>query len=336
MSTVDSSIAVHSEVTKGGKSITELYEIKYSPGPGPVLKYKETSQVKKGEDFSLIEAQCRRGEMSFSLFCVFDGHNGTSAAVHTKKNLLDLVEKHLPTGGDKDAWLKALPMALAEAFVTLNNDFWKSGRSARTYDSRASAVSQTPEKSSARGAATFSVPRSGGRIIMASDGLWDAVDNDRAAKLCRGLPASTAASALVKESIKVKGLRDDITVIVVDLLPAGTSAADSSACAVPKSKKEKTGLLQKLKGMKSKKGGDAKAPAPVEDMPNLVNDHDSMKGGSLYERYLLEGRSVHSGGHFCQVCGKQVQMAGSYSEASIRAGNIFCSLHMDAGNASAG
>ena len=45
---------------------------------------------------------------------------------------------------------------------------------------------------------SMQVPRSGGRIVIASDGLWDAVESDRAAKCCRGMPASTAAPQLVK------------------------------------------------------------------------------------------------------------------------------------------
>lgn len=45
------------------------------------------------------------------------------------------------------------------------------------------------------------VPSStGGRIVMASDGLWDAVSSERAAKCSRGMPASTAAPNLVKVS----------------------------------------------------------------------------------------------------------------------------------------
>lgn len=42
------------------------------------------------------------------------------------------------------------------------------------------------------------VPRAGGRIVIASDGLWDAVDSERAAEVCRGMPATAAAPHLVK------------------------------------------------------------------------------------------------------------------------------------------
>ena len=38
----------------------------------------------------------------------------------------------------------------------------------------------------------------GGRLIIASDGIWDALSSDMAAKSCRGLPAELAARQVVK------------------------------------------------------------------------------------------------------------------------------------------
>jgi hypothetical protein len=38
----------------------------------------------------------------------------------------------------------------------------------------------------------------GGRLIIASDGIWDALSNDTAAMSCRGLPAELAAKLVVK------------------------------------------------------------------------------------------------------------------------------------------
>jgi len=39
---------------------------------------------------------------------------------------------------------------------------------------------------------------SGGRLVIASDGIWDALSSDAAAKACRGLPADLAARLVVK------------------------------------------------------------------------------------------------------------------------------------------
>lgn len=41
----------------------------------------------------------------------------------------------------------------------------------------------------------------GGRLIIASDGIWDALSSDTAAKSCRGLPAELAAKLVVKVMI---------------------------------------------------------------------------------------------------------------------------------------
>lgn len=44
----------------------------------------------------------------------------------------------------------------------------------------------------------FQLSDAGGRLIIASDGIWDALSSDAAAKACRGLPADLAAKLVVK------------------------------------------------------------------------------------------------------------------------------------------
>lgn len=44
----------------------------------------------------------------------------------------------------------------------------------------------------------FQLSNAGGRLIIASDGIWDALSNEAAAKACRGLPAELAAKLVVK------------------------------------------------------------------------------------------------------------------------------------------
>ncbi|KAJ6414065.1 hypothetical protein OIU84_006808 [Salix udensis] len=60
----------------------------------------------------------------------------------------------------------------------------------------------------------------GGRLIIASDGIWDALSSDMAAKACRGLPAELAAKLVVKEALRSRGLKDDTTCLVVDIIPS--------------------------------------------------------------------------------------------------------------------
>eukprot|EP00793_Prasinoderma_coloniale_P001470 PRCOL_00005245-RA len=76
------------------------------------------------------------------------------------------------------------------------------------------------------------VPRGcAARLIIASDGLWDGLSAKAAAKLVRAKPATTAAPALCQAAKKARGLRDDITVVVIDVLPGG--AGDTGAHSSP-------------------------------------------------------------------------------------------------------
>jgi len=48
--------------------------------------------------------------------------------------------------------------------------------------------------------------KAGGRLIIASDGIWDALSSETAAKSCRGLPAELAAKMVVKVMINLGNL----------------------------------------------------------------------------------------------------------------------------------
>ncbi|KAK9073490.1 hypothetical protein SSX86_007814 [Deinandra increscens subsp. villosa] len=60
----------------------------------------------------------------------------------------------------------------------------------------------------------------GGRLIIASDGVWDALSAEAAIECSRGMPPDAAAGQIVKEAVQPKGLRDDTTCMVVDIMPA--------------------------------------------------------------------------------------------------------------------
>eukprot|EP00854_Cymbomonas_tetramitiformis_P008583 gene8583-10189_t len=60
------------------------------------------------------------------------------------------------------------------------------------------------------------LPETGGRLIIASDGLWDGVKVQTAAKTTRGKPAAKAAQELKSQALKKMGKTDDITIIVAD------------------------------------------------------------------------------------------------------------------------
>ena len=81
------------------------------------------------------------------------------------------------------------------------------------------AVLATPDVRAA------TLPPRGGRIVLASDGLWDAVSTRAAAHRARGLPATRAAADLVHMALRSRGLRDDVSVAVIDIIPPDSAAS---------------------------------------------------------------------------------------------------------------
>nr|GEY56506.1 probable protein phosphatase 2C 12 [Tanacetum cinerariifolium] len=93
----------------------------------PEIVCAQANQSKKGEDFALIKTGCERalGDAltTYSVFGIFDGHNGSAAAIYTKENLLNNVLCALPPDLNRDEWVAALPRALVAAFVKTDKDF---------------------------------------------------------------------------------------------------------------------------------------------------------------------------------------------------------------------
>lgn len=69
------------------------------------------------------------------------------------------------------------------------------------------------------------LPPTGGRLVLASDGLWDAVSVKDACHFAKGLAAPAAAAQMLKLAVRRCGRADDVTVLVVDLLPAKAGQA---------------------------------------------------------------------------------------------------------------
>ncbi|CAA6669133.1 unnamed protein product [Spirodela intermedia] len=255
----------------------------------PRVRYGQAGLAKRGEDYFLIKRRCQRAlggsfSSTFSVFAVFDGHNGAAAAVFTREHLLDHVLRAIPQGLTREEWLRALPQALVAGFVKTDIEFQSKGETSGTTvtlavvdgltvtvasvgDSRCILDSQGGVVSELTGAGycmrgevgrlnicgrrevgplrcwpgglclsrsigdsdvgefivpiphvkQVRLPASGGRLIIASDGIWDALSSEAAAKSCRGLSAELAAKLVVKEALRTTGLKDDTTCLVVDI-----------------------------------------------------------------------------------------------------------------------
>jgi len=58
---------------------------------------------------------------------LFDGHNGSAAAIYVKENLLNNILSAIPSDLSRDEWLAALPRALVAGFIKTDKDFREKG-----------------------------------------------------------------------------------------------------------------------------------------------------------------------------------------------------------------
>lgn len=282
---------------------------------------------------------CGHVTSQYSLFCVFDGHNGKHAARHSADKVLTVLEKHLPRGNppppnhaDYDEWRQLIQRALVITLVELNSTFAARGihagctstiiivtdwlvTSVNLGDSHAYldtgsqlirltsdhrvAVNKADRKrvelsgavvapvsmsgcgpadaynnglgplrvwpgglSISRAIGDFDVGPSiipygyvtqvmvcgrGGRLLIGSDGVWDAFQKKKkAAMMTRKWSIDAAPSKVISNIIKQHGnVKDDTSLIVVDIVPNDVTFQDMAATAKP-------GLAMKLgsnKGM---------------------------------------------------------------------------------------
>ncbi|XAR72325.1 Phosphoprotein phosphatase [Bertholletia excelsa] len=345
-------------------------------------------------DYFMIKTDCQRIQgnpsSTFSVFAIFDGHNGNAAAIFSRDHLLDHVLGALPCGLGRDEWLQALPRALVAGFVKTDKEFQRRGEASGTtatfviidgwtvtvasvgdsrciLDTQGDAVSvltvdhrleenaEERERVTASGGEVgrlsivggaeigplrcwpgglclsrsigdmdvgeFIVPvphvkqvklsSAGGRLIVASDGIWDALSSEMAAKSCRGLPAELAARQVVKEALRTRGLKDDTTCIVVDIIPPDNSPQPSPT---PKKQNKLRSLLFRKKSCDSANNLSKKLSA-VGIVEELFEEGSAM----LAER-LGNEESNNQFTFMCAVC--QVNLAPSEG-ISVHAGSIF-------------
>jgi hypothetical protein len=67
------------------------------------------------------------------------------------------------------------------------------------------------------------LPPTGGRLLVASDGIWDAYDKmSRASGMSRGWSTEVAPSRMIQTIVRAYGgLKDDTTIIIADIMPQG-------------------------------------------------------------------------------------------------------------------
>ncbi|CAN0872975.1 Probable protein phosphatase 2C 12 [Linum grandiflorum] len=326
----------------------------------PELVYGQANQTKKGEDFTLVKTECQRnlcdGVTTYSVFGLFDGHNGAAAAIYTKENLLNNVISAIPQDLNREEWLAALPRALVAGFVKTDKEFQDKGQPSGTTvtfviiegwvvtvasvgdsrcilesaegdlyylsaDHRLDCNEEERDRITASGGEVgrlntgggteigplrcwpgglclsrsigdmdvgeFIVPvpyvkqvklsTGGGRLIISSDGVWDSLTAEAALECCRGMPPEAAASQIVKEAIHPKGIRDDTTCIVVDIL-----AMEKPVAPQPAPRKQVKGVLRSMFRKKSCQSSSHREKEYVE--PDVVEEMFEEGSAMLSER----------------------------------------------------
>lgn len=363
----------------------------------PAVRYGCAAQSRKGEDYVLTKTDCQRvlgnPSTSFSVFGVFDGHNGNAAAIFSRDNLLNHILSAIPHGLGREEWLQALPRALVAGFVKTDKEFQSRGQTSGTtatfvivdgwtvtvasvgdsrcvLDAQGGAVTaltvdhrleenvEERERVTASGGEVgrlsifggseigplrcwpgglclsrsigdmdvgeFIVPiphvkqvklsNAGGRMIIASDGIWDALSSEVAAKSCRGLPAELAARQVVKEALRTRGLKDDTTCIVVDIIPPDNTVQPPT----PPKKYNKFRALFFRKKFRDSSSRLSKKLSAVGIVEELFEEGSAM----LAERLGNDDSNGQTtvGLFICAIC--QTDLAPSEG-ISVHAGSIF-------------
>lgn len=372
-------------------------ELKNEKMEKPTVKYGCAAQCKRGEDYFLMNTDCQRipgnASSAFSVFGVFDGHNGNAAAIYSRENLLNHILDAIPRGLGRDEWLQALPRALVAGFVKTDKEFQTRGLtsgttatfvivdgwtvtvacvgdsrcildtqgvsiSELTVDHRLEENEEERKRVKASGGeigrlsicagtevgplrcwpgglclsrsigdmdvGEFIVPiphvkqvklsNMGGRLILASDGIWDALPSEMAANSCRGLPAELASRQVVKEALRKRGLKDDTTCIVIDIIPP-----DINRQPLPPPKKHS--MLQAL-FFRKRSHDSARRLARKSSAVNIVEELFEEGSAMLAERLGSDdsNNQTTSGIFMCAVC--QTDLASSEG-ISVHAGSIF-------------
>jgi len=77
------------------------------------------------------------------------------------------------------------------------------------------------------------LPPTGGRLLVASDGIWDAFDKmSRAGSMSRTWSTDTAPTRMIQTIVRAfGGLKDDTTLVIADILPAEKTFQEAASAA---------------------------------------------------------------------------------------------------------
>ncbi|KAG6496056.1 hypothetical protein ZIOFF_043904 [Zingiber officinale] len=316
----------------------------------PRVRYGCAAQSKKGEDYFLIRTDCQRvaGDTSscFSVFAVLDGHNGQTSGTTVTFVIIDGWTITVASVGDSRCILDAQGGVVSSLTVDHrleeNVEEWvlllrervtasggEVGRLSIVGGAQIGPLRCWPgglclsRSIGDMDVGEFIVPvpyvkqvklsNTGGRLIIASDGIWDALTSEMAANSCRGLPAELAARLVVKEALRTRGLKDDTTCIVVDI-------AQPDHSEPPQSTPKKVNKFKSFIFRKSSKDSTNKLAKKLSAV-GIVEEIFEEGSAMLSERLGSDSSAEKTWNIFtCAIC--QTHLAPSEG-VSVHAGSIF-------------
>ncbi|GFP85377.1 probable protein phosphatase 2c 15 [Phtheirospermum japonicum] len=281
-------------------------ELKNEKMEKPMVRYGSAAQSRKGEDYFLVKTDCQRvsgnPSTSFSVFGIFDGHNGNAAAIFSRDHLLNYVLDAIPrkTSGTTatfvivDGW--TVTVASVGDSRCILDSAQGGGVSILTVDHR------LEENEEELVGPLRCWP--GGLCLSRSIGDMDV------GEFIVPIPYVKQ----VKEALRTRGLKDDTTCVVVDIIPPDNTVQQPST-PPKKYNKLKALFFRKIYSRSANKL--SKRLSAVSIVEELFEEGSAM----LAERLGKDESSGQTTGLFvCAVC--QADLAPNEG-ISVHAGSIF-------------
>lgn len=167
------------------------------------------------------------------------------------------------------------------------------------------------------------IPDTGGRLIVASDGLWDGFENmKRLCRMSRGWACQAAPNKIIQALQRAYGgLRDDTSLVVLDIMPAGVTFTDLGlrSRAMKRSASSGGGCFCMNSSSAVEEADETAQPA----RPEVYADLDVAAAVGLMPQSLsAKARPFWCDAEFCEhISGSQVAACNAWKEARCMRSN---------------
>lgn len=160
------------------------------------------------------------------------------------------------------------------------------------------------------------IPDTGGRLIVASDGLWDGFENmKRLCRMSRGWACQAAPNKIIQSLQRAYGgLRDDTSLVVLDIMPAGVAFTDlGTRSRTAKRSSGGGGCLCLSSASTVEEEDETMRPARAE----VYTDLDVAAAvGLMPQKLSAKVKPFWCDPGFCEaICGSQVAACNAWNEA---------------------